>query len=113
MIKGKRGSNAGLVFSIILFYSVIFLLLYDYGSDKYYSNVNLETSIAKDGDNAPSWFEKIPIISGFFSFFKFFVFLRIMGFAVSGIPFWMNTLIFTPLILLIGWIILEWVRGSG
>lgn len=109
----KKGSNAGLVLSIILFYSVIGLLLYGYGSSKYYSNVNLETSAAKVGDDAPSWFEKLPIISGLFSFFKFFVFLRIMGFAVSGIPFWMNTLIFTPLVLLIGWIILEWVRGSG
>lgn len=112
MIKGKCGSNAGLVLSIILFYSVIFLLLYNYGSDKYYSNVNLGTT-AGVSDDAPGWFEHIPVIGGLFSFFKVFVFFRIMGFAVSGIPFWMNLLIFTPLTLLIAWIILEWVRGSG
>jgi hypothetical protein len=107
----KKGGNAGLIFSIIIFYSVIFLLLYNYGSDKYYSNINLDSTAKALENSAPSWWAYVPVINTLFSFFHIFVFFRIMTFAVQGIPFWMNTLIFTPIFLLIIWILMEWLRG--
>lgn len=94
-----------LVFGIVIFYSVLLLLMSSYGNSKYQQNIDLGLQ-AKDSTER-SWYTWIPGASYLVLFF------RMIGFTIGGIPFWMTAIIFTPLTVLVIWIIAEWIRGSG
>jgi hypothetical protein len=90
-------SNAGLVWGVLVFYSVLFLVLGSLGiSSSMGSVIPPSLPVSPDvGDYiAYGW-------SGIGFFFS------ALTFSVAGLPGWMTLIIFTPLTLMILWVLIE------
>lgn len=83
--KGQIGlSKTGILFTIIVFYAVVFVLV-GYINTYFYSDATIE----QDDINTSN----------------FFGFLGNVITGISNLPLWLNTILFGSLIIIIGWII--------
>ncbi|MFA5300946.1 MAG: hypothetical protein WC389_22365 [Lutibacter sp.] len=90
-------SNAGLIWGVLVFYSVLFLILGSLGISSSIGNVVPPTLPAN-----PSAHNYIDYgWSGIGFFFS------ALTFSVAGLPGWMTLIIFTPLTLMILWVLIE------
>lgn len=88
-------NDTQILYGIIVFYAIVFVFLTAYGYQEF--NINFDMT----GIN-----ETPTTIWGHIGFF-----FQIVGFGVSGLPWWFNVLLFTPLALIVTFIILRLVRG--
>ena len=79
-------SKIGILFTVLMFYSITFIFIGYYYGDT--ARVNQIPATTAGGSSLFGFIGNI--ISG-----------------VSGLPWWVNTIVFTPLIIILGWIIVS------
>jgi uncharacterized membrane protein YhdT len=97
--KNKEGqvslTKTGILFTVLVFYGVLFIII-----GFYYGDTGRVSQISSTTAGGGTFFSFIgQIISG-----------------IVGLPWWVNSIIFTPLIIMIGWIIvssLPTLNGGG
>ena len=95
---GAGNTNAFLILGIFSFYIFVFVMLGLIGESQYQ---------ASNGYTKPS----DPSAGGFLSDIAFF--FSGIGFTITNIPVWANSLIFLPLGITVFYIILSFFRGSS
>ncbi len=90
-------ANAGLIWGVLIFYSVLFLVV---------GSLGMSSSI---GSMVPPSLPSSPGVGDYIAYgwngIGFF--FSALTFSVAGLPGWMTLLIFTPLTLVVLWVLIE------
>jgi hypothetical protein len=98
----RKGTSAFVVAGAFVFYALILMMYVSFGSSSYQTNIDLSLS-AKPTE--ASWYSWIPGAN-----FVVMV-IRFISFAITGLPWWFNLLVFGSLSLVVSWLVAEWLRG--
>jgi hypothetical protein len=108
-------SNTNMVLGLLVFYGILSVLLTLYGNSAYGVSedpnwVN-EYNSRLESDETGTW-ERLFIRAVLF-FWGFISFFLRLFYVVSGMPWWINTILFGPLGVMAGYIAISLLRGSS
>ena len=99
------GESYQFIFFALVFYGVLSVILFSMGVS---SNIQTNNVSVPSLPENPAIWDFVLIIFQYIGFF-----FGMIGYTISGLPFWFNIIIFAPIGLTLLWIIISLIRGGG